>query len=170
MADEIVNRTEENIADGIAAVIESVTTASVVISDEKFSEATADLLRLLASAAKGKPLSGWVMSFDQIVSQDDEGTGQVAIVYGYELTYIQEYLNKWPTGGNSKKACSREIFTVNNALNIKRNLGFDNNVRHQCLVSTEPIGMGESTGPNKLFHIAPFSLNVQDINYYQESY
>ena len=53
----MVNCTEEEIFDALATVIEEVSTASVVITDKKFSEAKADLLRLLASGAKGKLLT-----------------------------------------------------------------------------------------------------------------
>lgn len=166
----MANYTQEEIAEKLAAVIEEVSTASVIITDEKFSEATADLLRLLASAAKGKQMTGWIISFEEIISQDDDGTGEVAIVYGFGLTYIHEYLNKSPGGVTSEVEFKREIFRVNNALNVKRNLGLDNRVRHQCLVSTEPFDLAESKSGNKLFHIGEFSLNVQDINTFQESY
>jgi hypothetical protein len=166
----MANYTHEEIADALAASIEEVSTASVIITDEKFSEATADLLRLLASAAKGKPLTGWIVTLEQIVSQDDDGTGEVAIVYGFGLTYIHEYLNKSPGGVTSEIEFKREIFIVNKALNIKRNLGLDNRVRHQCLVSEGPFVIAESKSQSKLFHQADFQFNVQDINTYQESY
>ncbi|HEX8087666.1 MAG TPA: hypothetical protein VF762_02360 [Blastocatellia bacterium] len=164
------NLTQEEIADALAAAIEAVSQASVVISDKKFSEAAADLLRLLASAAKNNPMTGWILSCDQIVSQDDDGTGEVAIVYGFNLSYIHEYLNDSPGDVTSEVEFKREIFRVNSALNIKRNLGLDNRVRHQCLVSTEPFGIAEAKGNSKLFHLADFTLDIQDINTYQEIY
>jgi hypothetical protein len=166
----MANYTQEQIADALAETIEEISESSVVISDKKFSEASADLLRLLASAAKDNPMTGWIVSCDQIVSQDDDGTGEVAIVYGFSLTYIHEYLNNSPGDVTSEIEFKREIFRVNTALNIKRNLGLDNRVRHQCLVSTEPFGIAEAKINSKLFHLADFTLNIQDINTYQEIY
>jgi hypothetical protein len=38
------------------------------------------------------------------------------------------------------------------------------------MVSTEPFDLAESKSGNKLFHIGDFTLNVQDINTFQEIY
>lgn len=161
----MANLTLEEITEALAEVIEDGSAQNaVVISEKRFNEARADLLRFLQSLTADHTPKGWIISWDELPDQTDDGTGEVLLTYRFSLVYIHPYSSTAASESDFKL----EILSVNDALNTARNLGLDNRVRHECLQSTEPFAIVD-WDKSKVTHYAEFSLNVTVINTYQET-
>ena len=161
----MVNLTQEEIADALAAVVGSVSDAGVILTDKKFSEARGDLLRLLISQSDDGLPKGWVISWDELPAQEADSGCEVLITYRFKLAFIYPYLNREDDTLTSDLKFKRVILATNEALNRDRTLGLDNRVQHQFLISTEPFDIAD-WDKSRLTHYAEFQLDVQVINTY----
>jgi hypothetical protein len=150
--------------DYLAALIQPLANVGEVITDRRFIEETDDLAALLYNTS-GAP-HGWLISYDEIVGQVEEGGCIIESTYRLILTFLYPFRNE--AGGIiSEIEFKMAIFEVNEVLNRNRFFGDDNLMKHNCLQSAEPYDLVTfQNGGDKMTHIAPFTLEVTITNNY----
>lgn len=162
------NITLKQIEDGLAATINGVASGGIVVTDTRLSQGDAELVSLLTSQSEDEGVNGWTVALSEIPQQEDDGPCEVIVTYRFKLVYLFGYFNDELEAEISAAIFKRNIFNVNEGLNRKRDLGLGNQVRHNCLQSSEPFDLLDYTdnNANKLSHIAIFDLDVEVINSY----
>lgn len=167
----MANITPEQIADAIAEVLATADGQGVILTDKKISQSNADLLRLLKSAADNDEWRGWVLAWDSIPEQTDEGDCDTETVYGFSMTFFHFYADDYKEGISTDTSFKRALFAANEALNEARHLNFlsaGQPVRHRSLQSDGEFEIADIGGGavNALAHAAPFTLEVSVSNTY----
>jgi hypothetical protein len=160
----MANHNPLDIEEYLAALIEPLENVGLVITDSRLTEETDDLAALLYNLS-GAP-HGWLITWDEIISQEEESSCLIESGFRYSLTFLYPYRNE--AGGIvSEREFKTAIFKVNEALNANLFLSEDNLIQHKCLQSAEPFDLVVfQNGGDKTTHIAAFTLDVTITNNY----
>lgn len=172
----MANITPEELAEALAAVIEAVKGAGIVVTEKRFAQSNEELIPLLINQSENGTLNGWQPTWNELPEQADEGSCQIITVYRFFMPYLFGYLNDEFDPKTSEVQFKANIFAVNEALNASRDLGFDkdasarNLVRHNCLYSVGAFDLIDyaRNGVNRLAHIAPLGIDITVTNSYKD--
>jgi hypothetical protein len=165
------NITPEEIADAIAEVLATADGQGVILTDKKFSQSNADLLRLLKSTADDDEFKGWIVTWLAISEQTDEGDCITETIYRFAAKFFHFYADDYKENLSTDMSFKRALFAANEALNAKRHLDFKGAgqpVRHSGLQSDGDFDLEDLGGgaANQIAHTAPFTLDVSVTNQY----
>lgn len=165
----MANLTLERVLDALKTIVETVDDLGVVLTDSRFVEDEKEILDLITGVHPTSEPTGILITWQSIPSQvRDENPCLVITTYRFTLNILRKYEHKRDDGLTSDAYFKRKLFELNEKLNSSPDLGLDERVEHQCLISSDEFGVvawGEGHGA-PITHLSNFELDVEVTNGY----